>query len=262
VLWRPLFGTVLGYLNTVVPIMFIAIAYFGKGRPNQDMAVCQDNLRKMQAVFREYREENPGMFPPLSSQPGVLMFSTESIAPKDSTDPLPLTCPTIRYARKRTKSREASDKPAPPYDDQSYFYLGYAVLNDDDIEAFAQAYRKQIAEGGKFNQDLVVGNSEGTRVLHRLSDAVFQILPTTQGRQSPPPLKGHQVVAYQTVGLAPTDDVPILIERDLGHVYTDWGPPPPRGAHVLYAYSGVHFIERGTWPMTEKTQRILAELAE
>ena len=261
VLWHPLFGTLLGYL-TVVLITLMALSAYNKGRHNQDMAVCQGNLREMQTVFREYREENPGMFPPLSSQPGVLMFSAEAIAPKDNTDPLPLTCPTIRYARKPTKGREASDKPAPPYDDQSYFYLGYAVLNDDDVEAFAQAYRKQISEGGTFDADLVVENGEGTRVLHRLSDGVFQVLATTQDRLSPPPLMGRQVVAYQTVGLAPTDDVPILIERDLGHVYTDWGPPRLCGAHVLYAYSGVHFIERGTWPMTEKTQRILAELAE
>jgi hypothetical protein len=256
---RALFATVLGYLNIVVPVVLLAWAYFGKGRPNQDMAVCQDNLRKMQTVFREYREEHPGMFPPLSPQPGVLMFSADSIPLKET---LPLTCPTIRYAEKGTAAHKAARMQTPPHDDQSYFYLGYAVLNDDDVEAFAQAYRRQIAESGTFDEDLVVEDGEGTHVIHRLSDSVFQALPTTQERLSPPSLEGHQVVAYQTVGLAPTDDVPILIERDLGHVYTDWGPPPPRGAHVLYAYSGVHFIERGTWPMTEKTQRILAELAE
>jgi hypothetical protein len=216
----------------------------------------------MQTIFREYREENPGRFPPLSALPGVLMCSADEIVPKPYGDPLPLTCPTIRHAKKGTTGRENSNRPAPPYDDQSYFYLGYAVFNDDDIEAFAQAYRRQISEGRTFDEDLTLENGEGTRVLRRLSDSVFQALPATQGRLSPPRLEGRQVVAYQTVGLAPTDDVPILIERDRGHVHTDWGPPPPRGAHVLYAYSGVHFIERGTWPITEKTQRILAELAE
>ena len=245
----------LNSLKVVLMIVLVALACSCKARHSHDMAVCQGNLREMQALFREYREENPGTFPPLSSQPGVLMFSAKAIAPKDDTEPLPLTCPTIRYARKRTTGREASD-------DQSYFYLGYAVLNDDDVEAFAKAYRKQIAEGGTFDGDLVVEDGEETRVLHRLSDGVFQVLRATQDHRSPPRLEGHRVLAYQTVGVAPTDDVPILIERGLGHVYADWGPPPPRGANVLYAYSGVHFIEHGTWPMTEKTQRILAELAE
>lgn len=259
VFWRALFGTLLGYLNVVVPIMLVAFAYFSKGRPNQDMAVCQGNLRAMQSVFREYREEHAGMFPPLSSQPGVLMFSAEAITPKDNTDPLPLTCPTIRYAKKRTQGLEASNKPAPPYDDQSYFYIGYAVLNDDDVEAFAQAYRRQISEGGTFDKDLVVKDGEEAFVFHRLSEGVKDVLRADQDRRWVSPHEGRET-GYQQPCVV-TTDVPVLIERDMRHVYADCDGRP-RGALVLYLNAGVQFVEHGTWPMTEKTQRILAELAE
>ncbi|HOE66708.1 MAG TPA: hypothetical protein PLO62_09280 [Candidatus Hydrogenedentes bacterium] len=255
---RALFGTVLGYLNIVVPVALVTLAYYGKGRPSTDLVTCQNNLRNVQTALREYRDKHFGMFPDLSSQAGVLMFSPDAIR----LDPHVFTCPTIRYAKKRAKKSDTSDKHVAFYSNQNYYYLGYAVFNDDDVEAFAKAYRKQSAEGGTFDKDLVVEDANGTHVLRRLSDSVFKDLPATKDRRSPPPLEGYeQVGGYQTIGVAPTDDVPILIERDLGHEQTDWGPPRPVGAHVFYAYSGIHFIERGTWPMTEKTQRILAELA-
>ncbi len=273
--WHIRFIIFLGYVNVAL-IGLVAFAYFNKGRPNADMVACEGNLRQMQTVLREYREANPGRFPPMSPRPGVLMFTPEAIPPERFPNRfskgLPFTCPTIRSARTLWIT-PTPDNTESAYDDQSYFYLGYAVFNDDDVEAFAKAYRKRIAEGGTFDDDLIVEDGNGTRVLHRLSDPVLvQYWVTHQEDKLPhvtnpieafaPSLEGNQVVAYQTVGVAPTDDVPLLIERDRDHVYTDWGPPAPRGAHVLYAYHGVQFIERGTWPMTEKTQRILAELAE
>jgi hypothetical protein len=206
----------------------------------------------METVFREYAGENRGVFPPLSSQPGVLMFSAEAIPQKEDIGPL-LTCPTIRYAKQPTTG------PASPFDDQSYFYLGYALLNDDAVEAFAQAYRKHIAEGGTFDGDLVVEDGEGTHVLHRLSEGVEEVLRATQDR-----LSGSPHAYYQRPD-AVAGDVPLLIERGLGHVDADSDDGKGnriRGAYVVYLNVGVQFVEHGTWPMTEKTQRILAELAE
>ncbi len=262
VMWRPVLGALLGYFNIALFALF-ALALFSKWRPNMDMGVCQGNLKLLRVALEIYAKENEGMYPPLSSQPGVLMFSAEAIPPKISGVPLPLTCPTIRYAEKGTAGHKAAHMQTPPHDDQSYFYLGYAVLDDDDVEAFAKAYRKQIAEGGTFDEDLVVKDDEGTHIIHRLSEDVRR---ATLDHYSAPP--------YHSPGAAPADvpllierdrgpatDVPFLIERDRGHVYTDWDGPPC-GANVLYFNSGVRFVKRGTWPLTEKTQRILAELAE
>ena len=253
VFWRPLFGALLGYL-TVALIILMALSAFNKGRHNNDMAVCQGNLKRIELVLREYANEHQGVFPPLSSQPGVLMFPAAAIPPESFTDRLPFTCPATRHAK-----HKASEKPASPYGDQSYFYLGYAVLNDDAVEAFAKAYRQQIAAGGAFDEDLVVEDGQGTHTLYRLAEGVEELLRASKDPLSVSPHEGREAY-YQVPGVV-SADVPLLIERDLGHVDTDWDGPP-RGAHVLYLHTGVQFVERGTWPMTEKTQRILAELAE
>jgi hypothetical protein len=254
VIWRPALGAMLGYFNIVL-IGLLFVSLYSKGRHNLDMAVCANNLKRVHYALREYANESRGSFyPPLSTQSGVLMFPPEGIPQKEDIGAA-LTCPTIRYAKQPTTG------PASPFDDQSYFYLGYAVLDDGDVEAFAQAYRKRLAEveridGATFNEDLVVVETGGrTRVLHRLREGVEGVLI---GEGAAP---GSDVAA-STRG---QDEIPVLIERDLGHIHTEYIEGPAdrmRGAKVLYLSGDVRFVPRGTWPMTEKTQRILAELAE
>lgn len=255
--WRAFFGMSLGCLLAILialPMSFI----FGKSRHSADGAACWSNLKRIEILLRQYAEKNQGNYPPLSSQPGVLMFSPEAIPPEDGIL-RSLACPTVRYSRKGTAGYKVARAETPPFDDHSYFYLGYAVLNDDAVEAFAQAYRKKIAEGGAFDENLVVEDSVGTHVLHRLSSDVKEVLSAAQDRLSVSPNAGREAY-YQVPGVV-TTDVPLLIERDLGHVHSDWDGPP-HGAYVLYLNAGLQFVERGTWPLTEKTQRILAELAE
>lgn len=258
VIWRPLVGTLLGCLNVTL-VVFAVAGIFHKGRLNADMATCGDNLKLIKGVLQEYASAHGGEFPPLSPKSGVLMFTPDSMPPGVDVGAR-LTCPAIRTAKKSTTG------PVSPFDDQSYFYLGYALLDDDDVEAFAKAYRKRIAEGGTFDEDLVVEDGEGTRVLHRLSLDVDEVWRATKDPHSVSPHEGRES-GYNNPCTV-TTDIPLLIERDVDHVYTDWGPPAPRGAHVLYLHDGytenggVGFVERGTWPITEKTQRILAELAQ
>jgi len=250
---RAVFGTLLGYFNIAALIAIALTSFYGKWRPNLDMSACIHNLWYIQVVFREYAEENRGAFPPLSSQPGVLMFSPDAIHRGDEIGKF-LTCPTIRYAKQRTTGA------ASPFDDQSYFYLGYAVRNDEAVKAFAKAYRKRVSEGGTFDHDLVVEDAQGTHTLHRLAKNSKEILRASQDALSVSPYEGHSP-AHQSKCV--TDDVPILIERDLGHRNIDAIDAPEfEGAWVLYLNDGLQFIERGTWPVTEETQRILAELAE
>ena len=235
----------------VVLLLSLMLACSCKFRRSADNAFCQNNLKRLQIVLQQYAEKNRGMYPAMSAQPGVLMFSPKAIPPSKDTDPIAytLTCPTCRLAERGTASRKAARMEPPPHDDQSYFYVGYAMRNERDLEAFAKAYRKQIAEGGTVDKDLVVQDDDGARVLKRLSE---EVLRATQMSYSAPP--------YQSPGVPPTGDIPLLIERDLGHVLGD--ADGMRGGNVLYLHSGVVFVERGTWPMTQKTQRILAGLAD
>jgi len=255
---RALFGVLLGYSNVAL-IVFLALFLSGKHPHIFDMSICSKNLAQIETALREYAGKNRGMFPPLSSEPGVLMFSTEAIPQKEEIGPF-LTCPTIRFAKERTTGS------ASPFDDQSYYYLGYALLNDDAVEAFARAYRTRIAEGkgvegGMFDDDLIVEDAEGKHVLHRLANGVDKILHASRDRLSISPNAGKGP-GHQDPGVE-TDDVPILIERGIHHKNVDYFEGPViRGAWVLYLNLGVQFVEEGTWPLTEKTQRILAELAE
>ncbi len=258
VIWRPLAGILIGGISAALVIV-AAVGTFHKGRLNADLATCGDNLKLIKGGLQEYASAHGDKFPPLSPKSGVLMFTPDSMPPSLDVGAR-LTCPSIR------STKTSSAGPASPFDDQSYFYLGYALLDDDDVEAFARAYRKRIAEGGTFDEDLVVEDGEGTRVLHRLSLDVDEVWRATKDPHSASPHQGRES-GYNNPCTV-TTDIPLLIERDVDHVYTDWGPPAPRGAHVLYLHDGytenggVGFVERGTWPMTEKTQRILAELAQ
>ena len=47
-------------------------------------------------------------------------------------------------------------------DDHSYLYLGYMILSDADVKAFADAYRQRLADGLPFDEDL--RTSDGERV--------------------------------------------------------------------------------------------------
>ena len=208
---------------------------------NLDMSVCANNIKQIGMVLREYVNQG-GAYPPLCPQSGVLMFSPQAMPQKDKLGPL-LTCPTIRNAKGPTTG------PASPFDDQSYFYLGYAVLDDDDVEAFAQAYRKQIAGGGTFDADLVAESSQGKHVFHRLAEGVENVVRT------------EGAIPANEVPAVVVNKIPVLIERDLGHIDAD-SDGRPGGAWVLFLSGEARFVERGQWPITEKTQRILAELAK
>ena len=253
VVWRPVLGTLLSYFNVAFIAIFALPYVAGKWGVNLDMSVCSRNLRGIESVLREYAEAHGETYPPLSPQSGVLMFAAEAVAQNKHIGSL-LTCPTIRYAK------QPATGSASPFDDQSYFYLGYALRNDDAVEAFAKAYRKKIAEGGTFDEDLVVEDAEGRHVLHRLTANAKEVLQASQDALSVSPYEGRWP-AYQSACV--TDDVPILIERDLGHRNVDSiDAPQVEGAWVLYLNNGVQFVERGTWPLTETTQGILAELAQ
>jgi hypothetical protein len=223
-----LLGTLTGCL-TLAFIANLTFDYFNTVRDDVDLTACGKNLRHLSEVLWKYEGD---FYPPLSPQPGVLMFSPKAI-PSEESIGISLTCPTMRKAKQPTTG------PASPFDDQSYFYLGYAVQSDDDVEAFAQAYRKQVAAGGAFEGDLTVEKAEETKVLHRLRrDA--SVNPEAQGK------------------------TPVFIERGCGHVRietVDGRKVRVRGGRVVHMNGANNFVPQGTWPMTERTQRLLAEIA-
>lgn len=258
VAWRPVPGALLGYFNITL-VLLVTLSLHTKGRHNLDMAACAGNLRRIEAALDAYAAGNGGRFPPLPPRPGVLMFAPDML-PGGEELLSALTCPTARFAAKGMAAEKAARMGTPPADDQSYYYLGYALRSEAALEAFATAYRRGIAGGGGFTGDLVLEDAGGVHTLHRLAENSREVLRASPDSLAKSPYEG-QSPGYHVPCV--TDDVPILIERDLGHRNIDAvDAPPAEGAWVLYLNDGPCFIARGTWPVTEKTQRLLAELAE
>ena len=128
-----------------------------------------------------------------------------------------------------------------PPDDRDYVYLGYVVKSDKDVEAFARAYRRRLAEGGDFQKDLQI--SEEHKTILRIREGVerFYITdindPNARGRAQ--------------------SEIPTLIEWPDKHEVDG-----QQGGNVLYMDGHIEFVPYpGKWPMTEKTVSILCDLA-
>lgn len=206
----------------------------GPARP----PTCEDNLRQMKYIFDFFADEHKGRYPELKPEPGCLMFTSDprdpsAVWPEYMTDASLLLCPEdTDYQRLRPKIH--SDHQS-TIDDHSYYYLGYAVSNEAEIAAFADAYRQRVSEGLRFDEDLPVSLGTGTggqdKIL-RLEEGVERYIITDPYWTAP-------TAVWQA-------DIPVLIERPENHV--------PMGGNVLYMDGHVEFIEYpGKWPMTEAT---------
>ena len=218
------------------------------GRPEAvHRASCQRNLQRVGIAFRLFTAQHGGLWPRLSPEPGRLMLVNDPddpvapFYPKCLADPSLMVCPSDT-GHAALEESGAMDNPNAMLDDHSYFYLGYVVTSDADVEAFADAYRQRIAQGVPFDTDLEVapgsGNAGGN-VLYRLHRDAARILAADP----------KDLAAQATA----QSKLPVLIERPGNHV--------PEGGNVLYMDGHVEWKSYpGDWPMTKTTIRILDSL--
>ena len=247
-------GLVVGYVSLVAFLVSVALLLaimlpsLERAREAARRASCQNNLKEMGLVFKMYANEDPEQFyPELSPEAGRLMFANDDAAGQacvypEYLDYLPvLVCPSDESA----PYPEVVSDPNVLIDDHSYWYLGYRVTSDEEMEAFAEAYRAQIGAGGRFSEALAVpagrGSASGNKLL-RLREKVGRFLITDI----------NDIAAAQRLEGMPST-IPILIERPENHV--------PAGGNVLYLDGHVEFVEYpGRWPMTETTVGLLRAL--
>ncbi|GMW02038.1 MAG: hypothetical protein AMXMBFR84_31740 [Candidatus Hydrogenedentota bacterium] len=196
-----------------------------------------------------YAVEHDGVYPALSSLPGRLMFDTDDMYPDY------LAVPWLLMSHADPAWIEG--KPDEYYfENSSYFYLGYAVWNDEMVALFADAYTKRIDEGLPFDTDLPVDSP--IEQIRRLNDSVYrQMIPESEANL--PKWKS-----------APDSEIPVFIERPHSYpgalgVYL-FGPVIPlsrsaMGGNVAYKDGHIEFIKYpGKWPMTEATIDALSRL--
>lgn len=210
---------------------------------------CAENLRRIGFAFKMYayqERHNVEFYPALASSPGRLMIESSQIFPQFLPDPAIGLCP---------RDADVIPKPAVAIDDWSYFYLGYMVRSDEDMERYAAAYRAEFEANCVMNRDIDFPDDRyQTRTLFRLRDGVERNITIVSGDQVYVPAKAD--------GSYPSK-IPILIERLgnhppslLGRIAAYLGiTTPKQGVHVLYLSGHVEFIEYpGKWPMTEKNR--------
>jgi prepilin-type processing-associated H-X9-DG protein len=241
-------GFVLGYLNIVLVIVLmhtVVLPWYSVWRVKLTGYSCQTNLRDVGLALKMYANENHDAYPMLSTQEGRLMFdhTRASLYPEYLQDLLKLTCPQDKDFEALFAKKDTPD-PNALCNDHSYLYLGYAVTNDEEVAAFADAYRAQIAVGRGFAGDLPVAEGAGTgganHILRLREDLAKEVLGTN---------------ATPEAAAKWTSQIPLLIERPENHV--------PQGGNVVYLDGHVEFLHHpGKWPMTDKTIGVLVSLAE
>ncbi len=191
---------------------------------------CSLNLLRMRRILDAFSLGSPGgVYPRLSDEPGQLMFREDEVYPDYLVDKRILVCPA-----------QAEPPDDPPIDDQYYVYLGYAVMNDADVLAFADAYTAELAAGGDFSGDLPGPVSYGD-TLFRMRDGIGGWV--TQDINDPS-------------GIAnPEATIPVMFDWPGNH-QQGWG------GNVLFADGRREFRRYPSeFPMTETTITALAALA-
>jgi prepilin-type processing-associated H-X9-DG protein len=237
-------GLVLSYLNLAILVFVfpfgaaVMLPALARAREAVHTASCQNNLKQMGLVFIMYAGDNNGVWPELSREDGRLMMDTAVVYPDYMTDSYILSCPGEGDPGGPVKTYSGGPWIEEMADDHSYFYLGYAMLSEEDLGWFAAAYKELISHGGTFSDDLTLPPATGS------ADKLYRLSETA-------PLNPNQVPG-QVITLAMQAQIPVMIERLGNHI--------PSGGNVLFMDGHVEFIDEGTWPMTRSAMDILESL--
>ena len=223
----------------VVFMVILAAIMFPHGWPRPSEAVrradCQNDLKTLDLVMKRFASKSAGShYPELDPRPGRFMFDPDEVWQTYLTDA------SIMLCRSHPNFRRLSKLPATEQiDDHVYIYLGYAVTNMEEARAFAEAYQRQLDDGGDFSDDLTVSPGTGNAG----GDVIYRL---------------HEDIEAQ-VGLC-QDEIPVMIER---FDVEGFGHHVPGGGNVLYMDGHVEFIRYpGQFPMIREFIELIESLEQ
>jgi prepilin-type processing-associated H-X9-DG protein len=200
----------MGMIVVIGILAAILLPALARAREAARRASCQNNLKQMGLVYIMRANEHDHLLPSLSDAPGELAPMAEEIYPDYLTMPSIFICPSDPTAQATGESPDLIG-------DESYFYLGYAITNEEEARAFIEAYRHQRARGGSFDEDLIVEagtGTAGTDRFIRLRDNISDDLPVSPS------------------------EIPIMFDREIDQHL-------PGGINVLYLDGHVEFLKEG-----------------
>ena len=252
---RSVKGLVLNYISLV---LFVSIVGAIQVAIIRNAVACQGNMKGMCAALYSFSaRQQGGFFPQLSSEKGRLIFKNDHNGTdyllKGNWDISFFICPYDQEQQNpKTNLEEYIKNP-------SYCYLGYIITNDTEMRAFAEAYKKRIAEGLPFDTDLEVPPGMGTggsdKIFRfRSRDKMSEILKELGWSEEQ---LGNVPLIWDRCVLAPDQDTPVHRHPEVPTLY-----PRPTVIHVDYygGYGDSLRYGEGKWPMTEETLRLFWEL--
>lgn len=221
----------------------ILLPALARGREAARRAECENNLKALFAIAQDYAKDAEGkLFPPLSPTPDIWMFDPASVFPRYLATTELLTCPSDAE-----EDKEGPWDTADSVDDRSYCYLGYAIMNDEEMAAFLEIYNERTQAGLGFEEDLPAPPGKGS-----FGGDVFLRLGENAERVARE--KGVELGTIAVMWDQAADAGGILL---FNHI--------PGGSNVVYLDGHVDFVrysgKQGTWPMTREMLTTMGELA-
>lgn len=233
-------GLVMGIVGVLLVPMMAAILLpaLARAREAARRASCANNLKQFGVIFKMYANENREEWPPLAEESGRLMMEPNLVYPDYLTDPSILRCPSDPDPGPSSPDFSTKEGAFQSIDDDSYFYFGYAVTNDTEAKALAEAYCRAMKGRAPLGEEIEVQFGSGTGggdTLYRLREDVPRHL-STDGPKEARSVQGS---------------IPVMMDRRDNH---------PMGGNVLFMDGHVEFIRYGAWPMTEATLEALESM--
>ena len=249
-------GLVLNYVALALFLLFAGAIQLAIMR---NAVACQANLKSLCATLYAFgAEQRDGFFQQLSPEKGRLIFRNdfEDKVLVSAEHARRMICPYDQgYPELNKNHADDWDRDI----SSSYCYLGYIITNDTEMRAFAEAYKKRIAEGLPFDTDLEVPPGTGTggsdkilRIRNNLPDILKELGWKEEDLWNVP-------LMWDRCVLAPDQDTPVHRHPEMPTLY-----PRPTGIHVAYYGDNGDLLRygEGKWPMTEETLRLLWELEQ
>jgi prepilin-type processing-associated H-X9-DG protein len=236
-----------------------------RAREEKYREVSMQNLLQIGLAFKVYAARDPeNLWPPLSAQPRQLAVEANAIYPEYISNAEAFISPAHPDAN--LLSRCAREDPLSIIADHSYWYLGYAIPDEETGLAFLEHYREQANARVGLLSDIELGSHPIFRLREGLvhfrieGDFPNERMMRYIGGKPAPVSQANAIAepnrllvlnsltssraAHASSFALPESTIPVMIERPGLH---------QNGANVLFYDGHVDFIQYpGPFPMTHK----------